>query len=103
MVVLPIRLVINDDIQIPRVLSIRCDRDSTLNVIILVQSNHIVQIKNGLFPMSVLRVRSGRERDGFVTCSESTIEPTEECVDVVVSSCRQFKVGNEFELFFRNR
>lgn len=102
--VVPICFVIDNDIEITRVLSVRSNRDRSLNVVVRAQSDHVVQVEDGFcydktrrsarqrkedsgreertLPVSVLGVRTSRERNGLVARSESAVEPSEESVNV---------------------
>jgi hypothetical protein len=91
--------VIDDDIQITRVSTVRGTVNGTSDLFALVHRQGFRSIEDGLFPVGVLGTRTGGEVDGFVALGETNIEPTDEGMDIVVTSSCDFKRYLEGQIF----
>ena len=80
-----LELILKGDIEIARVASVGGDGDVTADGLSLIDSDGLVEVENGLLPVSVLRVRTSGEDDGSVALGELNIEISDKSVDVIVS------------------
>lgn len=78
-----VKFVRDVDVQISLVLVIGAVLEPTGDSLIFLNGEHIAQVENGLFPVSVLGVRASGETNGLVTGAELNVEPSNQCVDEV--------------------
>lgn len=94
-----LEVVINLNVQVTAVLVVGLDVKFAVDLLSVLCGQDILDVENGLFPVSVLGVRAGREADGLVAGGEVDVEPRNESVDEVVSlggqgeACVEGEVG----------
>lgn len=76
--------VIDFDIQITLVLGVGFVGQEASEVLTLFNGDHLADVEDGLFPMCVFCVGTGRESDWFVAGAEIDIEPGNDGMDEVV-------------------
>lgn len=88
----------NLNVQVTAVLIVGLDVKLAVDLLAVLCGQDILDVENGLFPVSVLGVRAGREADGLVAGGEVDVEPRNESVDEVVSLGSQSKACVEGEI-----
>jgi len=81
-----VELVVNGDVEITVVLLAGLVLEDTGDGLTLLDCQHILQVEDGLLPVSVLCVGSGGELDGLVAAGELDVEPCNQGVDKVVAA-----------------
>lgn len=87
------------NVQITGVGLIRCAAKSSRNLLASFDGDGFGSVENGLFPVSILSMRTSGESNWLVASSECNIEPSNECVDIVITSSSQFEVAGECQIF----
>jgi hypothetical protein len=90
--------VIYVDIQIARVALVRGATNGSANLFTSLDSNSLGCIENSLLPVSVLGVGSGGESYGLVASGEGDVEPSNESMDVIVTSSSDLEVAGESQI-----
>lgn len=91
--------VIDDDIQITRVSTVRSAVNGTSDLFPLVHRQCVRSIEDSLFPVGVFGTGTSGEVDGFVALGEADIEPADEGMDIIVTSSCDFKRYLESQIF----
>ena len=75
----------NLNVEVPLFGGVGLARKHALDLLILFDGQNFPQIKHSLFPMGVLGVRAGGKFDRFVAGCEFDIEPSNQCMDEIIS------------------
>lgn len=78
-----LEVVLNLDIQISSVSLVGLAEKGTVELLTSLNSEVVVKVEDGLFPVGVLCVRAGRELDGLVAGREFNVEPGDQSVHIV--------------------
>lgn len=92
-------LVIDRDVEIARVGGVGSDVNVTSDRFAVVDGDSVVEVENGLLPVSVLGVRASGKDDGSMTLGELNVEVSNEGVDVIVSLGYNLKVRCPSQVF----
>lgn len=69
------KLVTNLDVQITPVLVVGLDVEVERDLLTLLDGENIIKVEDGLLPVGILGVRTGREANGLVAGGEVDVEP----------------------------
>jgi hypothetical protein len=83
------------NVQITGVGLVRCAAKSSRNLLASLDGDGFGSVEHCLFPVSILGMGTGGESNWLVASSECNIKPSNECVDIIITSSRQFKVAGE--------
>lgn len=86
------------DIQITRVALVRSATNGSTNLFASLDSDSLGCIENSLLPVSVLGVRSGGKSYGLVAMGEGDVEPSNESMDVIVTSGSDLELAGESQI-----
>jgi len=86
------------DIQITLVLLVGLVLQHTSDLLSLLYRQHFSEIEDGLFPMSIFGVRTGRETDRLVASGEINVKPCNQGVDEIITTAIERKGGGESEI-----
>lgn len=75
--------ILNLDVQISSVAVVGLAEKSTVELLASLDGQVVVEVEDGLLPVSVLCVGAGAELDGLVAGGELNVEPGDQSVDVV--------------------
>lgn len=78
-------LVLDINVQISAVLGVGLDLQIACNLLAVLDRQHVLEVKDCLFPVGVFGVGTSREANGLVTCGEVNVEPGHKGVDEVVA------------------
>lgn len=78
-----LEVVLDLDIQISSVSLVGLAKKGTVELLASLDSEVVVKVEDGLFPVGVLCVRASRELDGLVAGREFNVEPGDQGVHVV--------------------
>lgn len=84
--VLGVELVRDADVEVAMVLLTRLVNDGAGDCLASLNSEDVLQVEDGLFPVGIFGVGAGREADGLVASGELNVEPGDECVDEVAAA-----------------
>lgn len=96
--VLVLELVIDGDIKITLVFLVGAVVERALNLLALLDGEDVLEVEDGLLPVGVLGVGTGREADGLVAGGEVNVEPGDKGVDEVIASGDELEVGLESQV-----
>lgn len=72
--------------------------ERALNLLTLLDGEDVLEVEDGLLPVSVLGVGAGREADGLVAGGEVNVEPGDKGVDEVIAPGDELEVGLESQI-----
>ena len=75
-----LKLVRDCDVKIPLLFLVRFACQEACHLFVLLDTEHISEVKYGLFPVSVFAMRTGGERDWLVACSKLDVKPSNQGV-----------------------
>jgi hypothetical protein len=92
-----VQLVVNANIEITLVLRVRLICEVSCHTLAFLDCKDFAKIEDGLLPVRIFGMRTGREPNGFVTGSKVDVEPGNEGVDKVISLATEAEGGGKGE------
>jgi hypothetical protein len=93
-----LKAVLDGDVEVAAVLLVGLDGQGAGDFLALLDGEDVLEVEDGLLPVRVLGVGTGREADGLVGGGELNVEPRDNGVDEVVPPGGQGEVGDEVEV-----
>lgn len=99
--VLGLETVFDLDVEIATVLLVGAVVERALNLLSLLDSKHILEVEDGLLPVSVLSVWPSGEADCLVAGGKVNVEPGDKSVDEVIPSGDEVEWAAESQILDR--
>ena len=93
--ILSLEFVGNADVKVAAVLGVGLDLKIALDRLAFLDSEDVLEVEDGLLPVSVLCVRASREANGLVAGGKVNVKPRDESVDKVIAFDGEVEWGAE--------
>mmetsp|Transcript_32058 Transcript_32058/g.43904 ORF Transcript_32058/g.43904 Transcript_32058/m.43904 type:complete len:228 (+) Transcript_32058:238-921(+) len=93
------KFIINGNVHIARVLRVGSHIDLSFELLTLRNHQNVIQIKYGLFPVSIISIRTSRKPNTFVALRENNVKKSNKSMQIVISHHLKLKLGFKFQVF----